>query len=147
MPARLAEPEDMRILSVLLACVTLSSIATQPQPASATLVVTGGEHIVVEKVQAWPLDGSSYANPGAANWYVVTLKYTNTSAYDFSPNMLKFVFRDANGIESNGQTTGSSALLGISNSLKPLKPDQTGEYTMGFLCQVGATGFIYYDNT
>ena len=147
MPARPAELGRMRIPSVLLACCALALIATRPLPASATLVVTGGKDIVVESVRPWPLDGTSFTNPATSNWYVVTLKFTNTSAYDFTPTMSKFVFRDANGVEMNGQVSGSSALLGISNSIKPLKPDQTGEYTMGFLCAVGATGFIYYDFT
>jgi hypothetical protein len=85
---------------------------------------------------------------GGSVWYIVTLTFTNSTAYPMIPDPRKFAFQGPQG-GVYAAINGDPDLVGISNPNlnQVLKPGATFEYTVGFLIGTGQSGFIYYDRT
>lgn len=116
-----------------------------PIPVGAQLVRGLGDVRVLD-ARFVPTGESSTSLSGTQVAYVIArVELTNDFGYDATPNIASFVLQDSLGRRIYGQDSGSAALIGISNSIEPLKKDDKRVYTVGFrVFDLTTTGTIEY---
>ena len=141
----------MKRLTFLAALGASSSLVGCKEPPAAAdskvanAFVHAGQDVEIEEVRTY---GTGDAVGGTNDeYYVVRLKWTNNTGVALTPQLNHFVIEDTDKRRYLGVTSGSAALVGISNYSGRLDKGETHEYTVGFRVPQSTQGILFYDSS
>ncbi|MBV9439834.1 MAG: hypothetical protein JOZ24_07570 [Candidatus Eremiobacteraeota bacterium] len=121
-----------RFAAAALLCVGLVACKENDAPV-ATQLFQGVGDVHVLDARVVPSGESSPATATSqVSYVIVRVELRNDLGTDLVPTADHFYLIDRTGTRYQGKDSGSSALLGISNSTQILKKDETREYTVAF---------------
>jgi hypothetical protein len=113
---------------------------------SVNTLVRPASDVVIKSVKEYSANSAIAGNNGY-EYYVVKFTYTNDLGYAFTPLIHHFVLEDVDNRKFQGQDSGDTALVGITNYFDVLKPGDSHDYTVGFLVPQNTYGTLLYDPT
>ena len=136
-----------RIAAAILLCMSLASCNKEDMPPVATTLFQGQGNVQVLDARIVPTSDSSAAVSGGTLGYVVAkVEFTNDFGYDMTPTVDHFYLMDRANRRYQGQDSGSSVFVGISNSQEALKKGAKRIYTFGFrTSDPSVSGTIFYE--
>ncbi len=140
----------MRWIAMFLASILMfASPSAAPAKDTLSAQIRAGKDVVIKSIRIIVPSTSVNQYGPSAQWFVVKIAFTNTTAYDFVPQLNKFTFASDDNTEFSAVTTGSPDLIGIENphANDLLKSGATYEYTVAFLAPIQASGIIFYNTT
>lgn len=134
------------LLAVVLAAGTTGcNQPTDPVPLPAKVLSGIGDVKVLSSMIVPTGEGATQLSGGQVAYVIAKIEFTNDLGFDTTPVISNFILQDTSGRRFVGQDTGSSALVGISNSTEVLKKDEKRVYTVGFrVADPTTTGTIEY---
>lgn len=117
----------------------------QTKIADPTIITGGGPVAVVESRYVASGDARTAAGAGPVTYVLSKVELTNDQATALYPVIAHFSLTDLAGNRYFAIDTGASALVGISNDLRPLKPGEKRTFTIGFRADPTTMGTIRYD--
>lgn len=134
-----------RVAAALLLVFALA--ACKDDAPVATKYFRGSGSVSVVDARIVPTgDANPSLGGGTLTYYIFKLNYKNNERADFTPDVHRFFLTLPDGSRLQGTDNGSSALVGISNSIVPLKVGDTREYTVAFRGSApNLTGAISYE--
>lgn len=84
-----------------------------------------------------------------ANWYVINFTFTNTTPFDFIPQLNKFMFQTPDTVVQGTGAMGTPDLIGMENphANDVLKAGASFDYTIAFLLNSQTAGYVFYNPT
>jgi len=119
-----------RTFLVLVLALAVGACRT---PAGAAPSIAGAGDVRVLAVRFVPgTDAGPGLAAGGLTFVVATVELTNDTPRDFTPDVSRFFLTGAQHQRYQGTDSGSSALVGVSNSHRMLKQGDKRSYTVGF---------------
>lgn len=129
---------------IVAGAIFLAGCKDVPSGQSQQGLVTAGQDIVIKSIRLY---SSPEDAPETDEIYVIDFTFTNHLGRDFTPAFNHFILEDENKTRHSGSESGSSVLVGLSNSEDALKDGTTREYVLGFRVPPSTTGTLFYDPT
>lgn len=116
-----------------------------PDSKNVSTFIRAGQGVEIKEMRTF---ATSDAVAGSNDeYYVIRFNWTNDLGVPVVPQIDHFVIEDNDKRRYLGVTSGSAALVGISNFSGQLERGQSHEYTVGFRVPIGTQGLLFYDSS
>ncbi|HTW84374.1 MAG TPA: hypothetical protein VMD91_09930 [Candidatus Sulfotelmatobacter sp.] len=133
-------------VAALVASLAMLAVGKPSAPPVAPPFRGLGDVRVIETHVVPSTDASAQTGGGTLDYVVARVELTNDLGHDLTPQIAHFFLIDRAGNRYQATDTGSSALLGISNSRQRLLVNEKREYVLGFrTTDPSLSGTIEYD--